>query len=76
MSEEITIADVTAFRRGDICCTFCGGKVKAMLVDEDGSHLWKNPRPCPVCKGVGQHSTKNIPTAEEIQEMMTNYSFK
>jgi DnaJ-class molecular chaperone len=71
---EITIADVTAFRRREMACVLCGGKGFAILVHEDETPIWKNPRPCPVCKGVGQHSTKFIPTQEQIQDMMLNYS--
>jgi len=73
---EITIADVTAFRRREMACVLCGGRGQALLVDEQERELWKNPRPCPVCRGVGQHSTRHIPTHEEMQEMMLNYSFK
>jgi DnaJ-class molecular chaperone len=71
---EITIADVTAFRRNEIVCVLCGGKGNAILVNEDETEIWKNPRPCPVCKGTGQHRTDSIPTQEQITDMMVNYS--
>jgi DnaJ-class molecular chaperone len=70
---DITIADVTAFRRGEMSCVLCGGKGHAILVAEDESEIWKNPRPCPVCKGAGQHRTDQIPSREQIQDMMVNY---
>jgi DnaJ-class molecular chaperone len=72
---EITIADVTVFRRGVMACVLCGGRGHALLVDEQEKELWKTPRPCPVCRGTGQHSTKSIPSREQIQEMMINYKF-
>ncbi len=70
---NITMADVTAYRRGQILCVLCSGKGNAMLVNDDESEVWKNPRPCPVCKGVGMHSTRNMPTIGQIQYMMNNY---
>lgn len=69
----ITMADVTAFRRGQILCVLCGGRGQAILCDEQEREIWKNPRPCPVCKGVGMHSTKFIPDHAQIQVMMLNY---
>jgi DnaJ-class molecular chaperone len=71
---ETTIADVTAYRRNEIACVLCNGKGNAILVHADETPIWKNPRPCPVCRGTGQHSTKLIPTQEQIQDMMMNYS--
>lgn len=73
---EITIADVTAFRRREMLCVLCEGRGQAMLLDQQENELWKNPRPCPVCRGVGQHKTTFIPTMDQIQDMMINYSFK
>ena len=73
---EITIVDVMAFRRGEMRCVMCSGKGNALLVNEDETELWKNPRPCPVCRGTGQHSTDSIPTQEQMQDMMINYRFK
>ncbi len=73
---EILIVDVMAFRRNEIACVMCGGKGNAILVHQDETPIWKNPRPCPVCKGVGQHSAKSIPTHEQMQDMMINYSRK
>ncbi len=70
---NITMADVTAYRRGQILCVLCAGKGNAMLVNDDESDVWKNPRPCPVCKGVGMHGTRNMPTVGQIQYMMNNY---
>jgi DnaJ-class molecular chaperone len=70
---DFTIVDVTAFRRGEMACVLCNGKGHAILCNEDETPIWKHPRPCPVCRGVGQHSTKFIPTQEQIQEMMLNY---
>jgi hypothetical protein len=72
---EITMADVTAFRRGQILCVLCGGKGNAILVDEKENEVWNNPRPCPVCKGVGMHSTRFIPSLSQIEYMMLNYKF-
>jgi hypothetical protein len=72
----ITMADVTAYRRGQILCVLCSGKGNAILVDEKERELWKNPRPCPVCRGVGMHSTRFIPTQDQIESMMINYRFK
>ena len=69
----ITMADVTAYRHGQILCILCGGKGNAILVNEDESEVWKHPRPCPVCRGVGMHSTRSIPNRDQIQEMMVNY---
>jgi DnaJ-class molecular chaperone len=71
---EITIADVTAYRRNEIKCVLCGGKGNAILVNDDDTPFWKNPRPCPVCKGTGQHRTDAIPSLEQITHMMVNYS--
>ena len=73
---EITIADVTAYRRREMACVLCDGKGQAILLNTDETEIWKNPRPCPVCRGTGQHSTQNIPTHEQIQDMMVNYSSK
>jgi DnaJ-class molecular chaperone len=71
---EITIADVTAFRRNEISCVLCGGRGQAILCDEQENPIWKHPRPCPVCSGVGQHKTSLVPTQAQIQDMMVNYS--
>jgi DnaJ-class molecular chaperone len=74
--EKLTLKDVTAYRRMEMSCVLCGGKGNAILVHEDETPIWKNPRPCPVCRGTGQHRTDAIPTHEQIQEMMVNYSIK
>jgi len=74
--ENLTLEDVTAFRRTEIACTLCSGKGNAILVNTDDTELWKNPRPCPVCKGTGQHSKYRTPTLEQITDMMINYSSK
>ena len=73
---DITITDVTAYRRKEIACVLCSGRGQAILVNDDETEIWKNPRPCPVCKGVGQHKTSFVPTQEQIRYMMINYSFK
>jgi DnaJ-class molecular chaperone len=74
---EITIADVTAYVRKNVACPLCQGAGKTMLTNEAEEYLWVAPRPCPICRGVGQVHTRRLPISqEEITEAMMNYKFK
>jgi DnaJ-class molecular chaperone len=73
MPNDITIADVTAYVPYTTSCNLCKGTGNVMLTDSDGLELWKFARPCPVCRGVGQISTRKIPSMEEIESMMLHY---
>jgi DnaJ-class molecular chaperone len=72
--ENLTLEEVTVYRRTDIACVLCKGKGNAILVNEDDSQFWKHPRPCPVCRGTGQHRADSVPSLEKITHMMVNYS--
>ena len=67
MTEEINLADVCVFQRDNMECPLCL-KTGMVLMDE-----WNSPRPCPICRGVGQIKTDNIPTQEEIAMKMLYY---
>jgi len=70
---EITIADVCCYMKKHIECPLCKNSGKVMLSQGNGDHLWKHPRPCPICRGVGMIHQNHIPTMEEIEYKMMNY---
>jgi hypothetical protein len=72
MPDEITIVDCIARVYNNIECPLCRNSGKVMLSDDE-VHLWKHPRPCPICQGVGQIHKDKIPTEDEIAYKMTNY---
>jgi hypothetical protein len=50
---------------GDVLCPMCEGKA---FVSMEG---WKNKKPCPICRGVGQMKENLIPSRQiMIQKMM------
>lgn len=73
---EIKLQDLIIRRMSDVSCPLCSSTGKVMLTDGDNGNLWKHPRPCPICKGVGQIRKTQMPTEEQIANAMMNYSFK
>lgn len=47
-----------------VLCPMCDGKSLLKMAG------WKNPKPCPICKGVGQMHKFDVPTREKMVEMV------
>jgi DnaJ-class molecular chaperone len=73
---EMKISDLIVSNKMHVMCPLCKNTGKVMLTTEDDKNQWKHPRPCPICKGVGQMHKDRIPGEEEIAHAMMNYSFK
>lgn len=73
---DLKITDLIVRNEMHVMCPLCKNTGKVMLTGGDDMHLWKNPRPCPICKGVGQMHKDRLPSEEEIAHAMMNYSFK
>lgn len=77
MPDDIRLADLIVRNLQEVMCPLCKNSGKVMLTGDEGEHLWKHPRPCPICRGVGQVSKTKLPISEEeIASAMVNYSFK
>jgi len=73
---DIKLADLIVWNEMEVACPLCQNKGKVMLTGDKDENLWNHPRPCPICKGVGQLHKDRLPTLDEIQNAMMNYSFK
>ena len=70
------LADLIVRNEMHVACPLCSNVGKVMLTGDKDEDLWNHPRPCPVCRGVGQMHKDRLPTDEEIANAMMNYSFK
>jgi DnaJ-class molecular chaperone len=73
---EIKLEDLIVRNHMHVACPLCKNSGKVMLTGEMDEHLWKHPRPCPICKGVGQMHKDRLPDEDEIAAAMMNYKFK
>lgn len=64
MPDKIPITEFSVFVRDNTICTLCRGAF-SVITDE-----WQNPRPCPICKGVGQIPIERMPTDKEMAMAM------
>jgi hypothetical protein len=58
--------DMIAMVRNHSLCVICEGYGIYSLPQ------FKNPRPCPVCQGVGQMNQSLLPSSEVIADMLMN----
>lgn len=56
--------DYVAFIPTSMLCPMCDGTAFVRLQG------WKNRKPCPVCKGVGQLREKELPTKHQMVDMV------
>ena len=66
---ELKIEDLYVFKRNHGDCRLCKGAGQLLFLEGK----WKNPRPCPVCRGVGQMREDQMPSGEQMVDMVLNY---